>query len=93
MILSTGFRFSLDRLSFLSPAVRAGIVVRDGWPALDRSFRSSDQNLFFVGYAAEDPFGSISRFVPGTKVHLQPESVKGSPPRPVSLVRVPMLTV
>ena len=53
VILSTGFRFSLDRLSFLSPAVRAAIVVRDGWPVLDRSFRSSDPNLFFVGYAAE----------------------------------------
>ena len=67
VILSTGFRFSLDRLSFLSPAVRAGIVVRDGWPVLDRSFRSSDPNLFFVGYAAEDRFGPISRFVPGTR--------------------------
>jgi FAD-dependent urate hydroxylase len=67
VILSTGFRFSLDRLSFLSPAVRAGIVVRDGWPVLDRSFRSSDPGLFFVGYAAEDRFGPISRFVPGTR--------------------------
>jgi cation diffusion facilitator CzcD-associated flavoprotein CzcO len=67
VILSTGFRFSLDRLSFLSPAVRAGIAVRDGWPVLDRSFRSSDPGLFFVGYAAEDRFGPISRFVPGTR--------------------------
>ncbi len=67
VILSTGFRFSLDRLPFLSPAVRAGIAVRDGWPVLDRSFRSSDPGLFFVGYAAEDRFGPISRFVPGTR--------------------------
>ena len=67
VILSTGFRFSLDRLAFLSPAVRAGIAVRDGWPVLDRSFRSSDPDLFFVGYAAEDRFGPISRFVPGTR--------------------------
>lgn len=67
VILSTGFRFSLDRLSFLSPAVRDGITVRDGWPVLDRVFRSSDPGLFFVGYAAEDRFGPISRFVPGTR--------------------------
>jgi NADPH-dependent 2,4-dienoyl-CoA reductase/sulfur reductase-like enzyme len=67
VILSTGFRFSLDRLAFLSPAVRSGIVVRDGWPVLDRSFRSSDPDLYFVGYAAEDRFGPISRFVPGTR--------------------------
>ena len=67
VILSTGFRFSLDRLSFLSPAVRDGIAVHDGWPVLDRSFRSSDPGLFFVGYAAEDRFGPISRFVPGTR--------------------------
>jgi cation diffusion facilitator CzcD-associated flavoprotein CzcO len=67
VILSTGFRFSLDRLSFLSPAVRAAIVVRDGWPVLDRTFRSSDPDLFFVGFAAEDRFGPICRFVPGTR--------------------------
>ena len=67
VILSTGFRFSLDRLAFLAPAVRERIAVRDGWPVLDRSFRSSDPGLFFVGYAAEDRFGPISRFVPGTR--------------------------
>jgi cation diffusion facilitator CzcD-associated flavoprotein CzcO len=67
VILSTGFRFALDRLSFLTPAVRGGIAVRDGWPVLDRAFRSSDPGLFFVGYAAEDRFGPISRFVPGTR--------------------------
>ncbi len=51
-----GVPLSLDRLAFLSLAVRAGIAVRDGWPVLDRSFRSSDPDLFFVGYAARTGF-------------------------------------
>jgi FAD-dependent urate hydroxylase len=65
LLLGTGYRFRLDRLSFLGDGVRAGIRVRDGWPVLDRSFRSTDPRLSFVGYAAEGRFGPISRFVLG----------------------------
>jgi thioredoxin reductase len=67
VILSTGFRFSLDRLGFLSPTVKAAIAVKDGWPELDRYFRSSDPSLLFVGFAAERRFGPIARFVSGSR--------------------------
>jgi hypothetical protein len=67
VIVSAGFRFSLDRLAFLSPTVRAGVTVRDGWPVLDRYFRSSDPDLMFVGFAAERRFGPIARFVSGSR--------------------------
>jgi hypothetical protein len=67
VIVAAGFRFSLDRLAFLSPEVRSRIAVEDGWPVLDRWFRSTDNGLLFVGFAAEDRFGPIARFIPGTK--------------------------
>jgi FAD-dependent urate hydroxylase len=67
VVVSAGFRFDLDRLGFLSPTVKAAIEVRDGWPVLDRYFRTSDPDLLFVGFAAERRFGPIARFVSGSR--------------------------
>jgi FAD-dependent urate hydroxylase len=67
VIVAAGFRFSLDRLGFLSPQIRTGIELEDGWPVLDRWFRATDRGLFFVGFAAEHRFGPIARFIPGTR--------------------------
>ena len=67
VIVAAGFRFSLERLAFLSPEIRSGIVVEDGWPVLDRWFRSTEKGLHFVGFAAEHRFGPIARFIPGTR--------------------------
>lgn len=65
ILLATGYRFDLSRLAFLDERLRLGVRVEDGWPVIDRSFRSSDPRLVFVGYAAEGRFGPISRFVLG----------------------------
>jgi FAD-dependent urate hydroxylase len=67
VIVAAGFRFNLDSLAFLSPEVRSRIAVEDGWPVLDRSFRSTEKGVLFVGFAAEQRFGPIARFIPGTK--------------------------
>jgi lysine/ornithine N-monooxygenase len=67
VVVSAGFRFGLDRLAFLSPAVRDAVAVHEGWPMLDRHFRSSDPHLLFVGFAAERRFGPIARFVNGSR--------------------------
>ena len=67
VVVSAGFRFDLDRLGFLSPTVKAAIEVRDGWPVLDRQFRSTDPDVLFVGFAAERRFGPIARFVSGSR--------------------------
>ena len=67
VIVAAGFRFSLDRLAFLSPDLRSRIAVEDGWPVLDRWFRSTEKGVLFVGFAAEHRFGPIARFIPGTK--------------------------
>lgn len=67
VVVSAGFRFALDRMAFLSPTVRAAVALHDGWPVLDRYFRSSDPDLLFVGFAAERRFGPIARFVSGSR--------------------------
>jgi FAD-dependent urate hydroxylase len=66
VILAAGFRFSLDRLAFLSDEIRRRIALDEGRPALDRWFRSSERGLLFVGFAAEHRFGPVARFIPGT---------------------------
>jgi FAD-dependent urate hydroxylase len=65
VLLGTGYRFDLRKLAFLGPQLRERIATRGAWPVLDRSFRSSDPRVFFVGYPAEMRFGPISRFVLG----------------------------
>lgn len=66
VLVAAGFRFSLDRLGFLSTNLRREIAVHGGWPVLDRFFRSTVPTLLVVGYGAEDRFGPLSRFVLGT---------------------------
>jgi FAD-dependent urate hydroxylase len=79
VVVSAGFRFRLDRLAFLSPAVRHAVALQDGWPVLDRYFRSSDPNLLFIGFAAERRFGPIARFVSGSRftAHRVAEGLRG----------------
>ncbi len=66
VVVSTGFRFSLDRLDFIAPELGSRVAVSGGWPVLDRYLRSSDRRLFFVGYPAEGKFGPLARYVLGT---------------------------
>jgi FAD-dependent urate hydroxylase len=82
VLLATGYRFSLERLAFLSPELRARVKLEGDRPRLDRFFRSTDPGLLFVGYAAEEHFGPLSRFVMGTvfTAH-RVASGLGAPPR------------
>src|SRR5205814_298566 len=68
VVVSAGFRFGLDKMGFLTPDAARRVAVRDGWPVLDRHFRSTDPALQFVGFAAERRFGPIARFVSGSPV-------------------------
>jgi hypothetical protein len=65
VLLAAGYRFDLRRLGFLADDLAARVAVEDGWPVLDRAFRSSVPTLAFVGYGAEGRFGPLSRFVLG----------------------------
>jgi hypothetical protein len=65
-IVACGFAFGRDGLTVLAPELRARIAVEDGWPVLDRSFRSSVPQISLVGFPAEGRFGPLSRFVEGS---------------------------
>jgi hypothetical protein len=66
-IVACGFVFDRAGLTVLAPDLRARIDMLDGWPVLDRSFRSSVRQLSLVGFPAEGRFGPLSRFVEGTE--------------------------
>jgi FAD-dependent urate hydroxylase len=65
VLLGTGYRFDAAKLGFLDETLVTGVRTERSWPVLDRSFRSTDRRLFFVGYPAEFRFGPSSRFVLG----------------------------
>ena len=67
VIAAAGFRFALERLPFLSAEIRDRVGLNDGWPVLDRWFRTADPGLLLVGFAAAQRFGPIVRFIPGTR--------------------------
>jgi hypothetical protein len=68
LLLGTGYRPSLDRISFLSSSLRARIRHRDGYPTLNRWLESSRPGLHFVGGLADRSYGPICRFVSGADV-------------------------
>ena len=70
-IVACGFAFSRDGLSVLAPELRARVEIRDGWPVLDRAFRTSVPQLSLVGFPAEGRFGPLSRFVEGAEFAAQ----------------------
>jgi cation diffusion facilitator CzcD-associated flavoprotein CzcO len=67
VLLATGYAFDRDRLGFVAPELRAQLELENGWPRLDRTFRSSIPGLYFVGFAAEGRFGPAARFVLGAR--------------------------
>jgi thioredoxin reductase len=64
-IVACGFAFSREGLKVLAPDLRSRIAIQDGWPVLDRSFRTSVPQISLVGFPAEGRFGPLSRFVEG----------------------------
>jgi cation diffusion facilitator CzcD-associated flavoprotein CzcO len=64
-IVACGFAFSRDGLKVLAPELRSRIEIQDGWPVLDRWFRTSVPQISLVGFPAEGRFGPLSRFVEG----------------------------
>ena len=65
VIAATGYRFTLDRLRFLSPRIRADIRLENGMPALSPGFESSVAGLHFAGFASAMSFGPAMRFIYG----------------------------
>lgn len=65
LIAATGYRADIRRLAFLSAALRARLRTAGDAPVLSRHFESSVAGLYFVGLAAANSFGPVSRFAFG----------------------------
>jgi cation diffusion facilitator CzcD-associated flavoprotein CzcO len=65
VIAATGYKVDLERLAFLSSAIRARLKNVNGAPILSSSFESSVPGLYFVGVSAAISFGPVMRFAFG----------------------------
>ena len=65
IIAATGYKVSLERITFVSAALRSKLKVVDGTPVLSSTFESSMPGLYFVGLAAANSFGPVMRFAFG----------------------------
>ncbi|QQK77790.1 NAD(P)-binding domain-containing protein [Salicibibacter cibarius] len=65
VIAATGFRFSVNNISFLN-SIHQNIAINDsGDPVLNEYFESTVPNLFFTGPAAATSHGPAYRFIAG----------------------------
>jgi FAD-dependent urate hydroxylase len=68
IIAATGYRVDLDRLEFLTPAIRGALRTDLGYPRVSGSFESSVRGLYFAGVPAAIDFGPLMRFVCGAEL-------------------------
>lgn len=68
VLLATGYKPSVQKLSFIEPTLRSRVRERDGYPVLNRWLESSVPGLHFVGGLADHSYGPICRFVSGADV-------------------------
>ena len=81
VIAATGYKVDLERLTFLSSALRTKVRSAGGSPVLSSSFESSVPGLYFTGLAAANSFGPVMRFAFGagyTAGHLTEEIAKST---------------
>jgi hypothetical protein len=67
VIAATGYKVDLRRLVFMTSDLQSAIDGVDHTPILSSKFESSVPGLYFVGTAAANSFGSMLRFVFGTR--------------------------
>ncbi len=67
VLLATGYRADIDRISIFAPALREAVRSDRGVPALSSSFETSVPGLYLVGLASSRSFGPMYRFVLGCR--------------------------
>ena len=67
VILATGYRVDVARLTMIHPSLLAEIQTEMATPVLSSSFESSVPGLYFVGVTSMRAFGPLYRFVAGCK--------------------------
>jgi len=65
ILLATGYKVDLTRLTMIDPALRAIIRTDNGVPVLSARFESSVPGLYFIGLTSLRTFGPLYRFVAG----------------------------
>ncbi|GAC1362551.1 MAG: hypothetical protein NVSMB44_18120 [Ktedonobacteraceae bacterium] len=65
VLLSTGYKVSLQKLSMLHPSLKAQINADDDVPVLSHWYESSVPGLYFTGLSSIRAFGPLYRFVAG----------------------------
>ena len=65
IILATGYKVDISRLTMMHPALRAEIKTEMAIPILSHWFESSVAGLYFVGITSLRAFGPLFRFVAG----------------------------
>jgi len=68
LILGTGYKPDVQKLTYIDPALREQVQEQNGYPVLNKWFESSVSHLYFVGAPAGYNFGPLCRFVTGAKV-------------------------
>ena len=66
VLIGTGYRVDIGRLTMLSPQLRRIVRTVSGAPLLSADLESSVPGLFFTGLTAAPTFGPLLRFVVGT---------------------------
>jgi glycine/D-amino acid oxidase-like deaminating enzyme len=65
VLLATGYRIDVDKMTILDARLRGRIARHGGLPILSAGFESSVAGLHFVGSAAVASFGPLLRFIAG----------------------------
>jgi cation diffusion facilitator CzcD-associated flavoprotein CzcO len=65
ILLATGYRVDMDRLTMIHPSLRAQIATDRAIPILSHWFESSVPGLYCVGLTSLRAFGPLYRFVAG----------------------------
>ncbi|NQV16443.1 NAD(P)-binding domain-containing protein [bacterium] len=67
VITATGYRYSLNHMTFLGEELRSSLKMRASMPSIDKNFMSSTKNLYFVGPSTEAFFGPPMKFMIGSQ--------------------------
>ena len=65
VLLATGYRIDVDKMTILEPRLRERIARHGSLPMLSAGFESTVAGLHFVGSAAVASFGPLLRFIAG----------------------------
>jgi hypothetical protein len=65
VMLATGYRIDVDKMTMLDAKLRETIVRHNGLPVLSGGFESSVPGLHFIGASSVGSFGPLLRFIAG----------------------------